>query len=202
MNKILRNILGAIVAMQLVFLGLNAATSETKEIPVWHLQETQNIIKTVGKFLEIAVLKPYIQPGKIEFNLEGFEKNSGPNNLAFPLVRIIQNSKTYLAMFLVKKTPSEGIYDIRLLYLTNDCSPSLILFFDLMNQISVVNAISSTKIDHPNVMIEKLSTINNNKTIISKWTLFDGTKQASYYVATTTDAKGETDFVVSEKPFE
>lgn len=183
--------------------SLYGTSPQQKESANWIFDENSNILKAIGDYLTTKNLEPLFQKGEITFNLDGFESNSGPENNAFPIGKISQNGKSYYAMFYVhKQETGEQAYYVKLLSLSTEKPPSIIFLQDILSSYKVLSAVDeSLKFDYSNLLIEHLPPSKPPKVIYSKWTLFEGDKQAIFYVKSEADEKGETDFSVSKTPF-
>lgn len=205
MKKFLKTSLLAITPLFFLspeYNALHAETAVQEQTSGWFQQEASDINKAVNDYLQNVSLAPHIQKNGVKFTLEAFEANSGTDNLAFPIGKITDGTKSYYGMFIVgKQTGAQSPYKVQLLSLSTEQPPSVILLIDVLRQVVLLNELKGTKFDNAKLLIERLKTSDDKKTFYSKWTLFDGSTSASFYVTTTTDAKGETDFSVTETPF-
>lgn len=201
MNRIVKSVFTGVLST-LLFACSHQSLLQASTNAAWYIDDHESILKAIFDYLPTVNFSPYVSKGNAEFKLEGFESSSGQNGLAFPIGKISQNEKQFYVMFIVKQDPTlVPPYAVRLFLLSNDLPPSVILVRDIINQISIIHQIRGPKIDNPKLMIERLPNSNDSKTIYAKWILFDDQVSATYYVTTTPDAKGETDFSVSETPF-
>lgn len=134
--------------------------------------------------------------GEYQYAYSGLEQ--GPtNDIHLALGRIIQGDDVYYCLFSAVKD-NAGWIKTNLIYLSTDIPISFRLYADVLRA-----SVAFWKKDQTSrrVLIEKQERPQRQKkSKLQKWTFFEESKSAEFYVLLTEDGKGGNYFEISQKP--